>query len=78
MAKSFGNTGQPVDQPILLRPGVAHRETDFHGNDKWYALPPEHKERADKGDLGLSVIPGFDPRPLSHSGLPFANLRKGK
>lgn len=83
MAKYPGNPtavrpGMPVDEPVLLEPGVMHREADFHGNAKFYTLPPEAKRRADKGDLGLSVIKDFDPRPLSHSGVPFVNLRKGK
>lgn len=72
-----GNTSIPHDEPVVLRPGVMHRETDALGNAKWLTLPPEAKERADKGDLGLSVIPGFEPRPLSHSGLPFV-LKPGK
>ena len=76
MARMYGNRAMPIDEPVLLRPGVMHREADFHGNGKFYALPPEHPERADKGDLGLSNIPGLESRSLSHAGTPFANLRK--
>lgn len=76
MAKAYGNTGMPVDTPVLLEDGVMHREADFHGNAKFYTLPPEAKRRADKGDLGLSVIKDFESRPLSHSGKPFSTLRK--
>lgn len=68
----------PLDQPIVESPGVMHKEGDCSGNAKWYALPPEDPRRAEKGDLGLSVIKDFESRPLSHPGLPFANLRKGK
>jgi hypothetical protein len=68
--------GQPVDQPKMIRPGVMHAEADAPGNSKWYALPPEHPERAAKGDLGELVMPGFESKPLSHPGLPFAGLRK--
>ena len=71
MAKNNPNIGQPVDQPILLRPGVMHRESDWHGSAKHYALSPEHPERAKKGDLGLMDIQDFPSRPLSHAGLPF-------
>lgn len=78
MAKSYGNAGIPTDEPVLERPGVMHREADFHGNAKYLSLPPESPERASKGDLGNSIIPDFDSKPLSHSGLPFTNLRDGK
>jgi len=71
MAHSYGNTGMPVDTPILIRPGVTHKESDFHGNGKHYALPPEHPERSAKGDLGLSVIPGLETKPTDYPGLPF-------
>jgi len=71
MAKNLMNAGIPTDEPILLRPGVAHREADYHGNAKFYALPPEAPERADKGDFGEMSIPGLEPRPLTHNGLPF-------
>ena len=66
----------PIDTPVLERPGIMHRESDFHGSAKHYALEPEHPERTAKGDLGLSSIKDFEPRPLSHAGSPFANLRK--
>lgn len=83
MAKYLGNPtavrpGIPVDEPVLLEPGVMHREADYHGNAKFYTLPPEDPLRANKGDLGLSVIPNFDSRALSHDGVPFANLRRGR
>lgn len=55
-----------------------HREADYHGNAKNYALPPEHPERAEKGDLGLSVIPGLETKPLEQPEPPFVNLRKDK
>jgi hypothetical protein len=77
MPKSYSNVGIPVDTPIVERPGVMHREADYHGNAKWLALPPEHPERADKGDLGEVVIPGLETKPLSHPGLPF-ELKPGK
>ena len=64
MAKGDYN-GMPVDEPIILRPGVTHRESDYPGSMKHLALEPEHEERKKKGDLGLSNIPDFEPRPLT-------------
>lgn len=78
MARMVQNVAQPTDEPILERPGITHRETDFHGNAKWLALPPESTERSEKGDLGLVVIPGLESEPLSTPGMPFKNLRGGK
>ena len=70
MARStYGNV--PLDQPIEERPGVMVREADAPGNAKHMALPPEAPERAEKGDLGNLIIPGFEPRPLQHPGLPY-------
>ena len=72
MAKAFiGNASIPVDTPVEIRPGVMHREADFHGAAKLYGLPPEHPERTQKGDLGFG---GLGP-PVDVS--PFSNLRKG-
>ena len=71
MARPYGNVGIPIDEPVILRPGVTHKEEDYSGNAKHLAIPPEHPERADKGDLGLTVIPNFDSKPLSHSGKPY-------
>ena len=68
----------PHDTPILIRPGIMHREADFHGGGRAYVLPPEHPERQVKGDLGAETVRDFEPRALSHSGLPFANLRSGR
>lgn len=78
MARVFGNIGIPTDEPKTIRPGVSHREADFHGNEKNLGLPPEHPERAAKGDLGLNVIPGLETKPLSTPGVPFKNLRSTK
>jgi len=76
MAKNATNAGHPVDEPSIERQGLMHRESDAPGNAKWLALPPESKDRADKGDLGNLIIPGFEPRPLSHPGLPFVIKEK--
>lgn len=70
--------GHPIDETVLLRPGVMHREADFHGNAKHYALPPEAPERAEKGDLGLTVIAGLESKPLEQPEPPFVNLRSDK
>jgi hypothetical protein len=79
MAHNIVDTrGMPTDQPIEERPGVMHREADYHGNAKWYALPPESIERAEKGDLGLSVIPGLESKPLETPGVPWKNERTGR
>jgi hypothetical protein len=74
--KATFNSSIPIDQPILLRPGVMHREADAPGDAKHYALPPEHPERTAKGDLGFAGLP-----PARHSfeggaAPPFSNLRK--
>jgi hypothetical protein len=70
----FGNA--PLDTPLVERPGIMHREGDHSGAAKHYALPPEHPERAAKGDLGMVVIPGLESRPSFESpGLPFGKLR---
>jgi len=71
MARGINNVGIPLDEPILERPGVIHKENGYSGNAANIALPPEHPERAEKGDLGLTNIPDFEPKPLSHGGLPF-------
>ena len=69
----------PLDQPRLIRPGVTQRETEFHGAAKWGTLPPEHPERAAKGDLSQGVIPFFESRHSVESpGLPYKNLRNGR
>lgn len=70
MAKNSTQVGHPIDQPVLLRPGVMHRESDFHGSMKHYALEPEHPERTKKGDLGLTDIQDFESRSLT-GGFPF-------
>lgn len=57
--------------PPLPEPGVIAREKDRPGNASRGHVPPEHPIRSNKGDLGSTVIPGADPRPLSHSGKPF-------
>ena len=77
MAKDT-TAGFPLDQPREIRPGVMHRESDWQGSGKWYALPPDHPERTAKGDIGLGTIKDFEPRPLTSPGLPFTNLRGGK
>lgn len=68
----------PVDEPVLLKPGVMHREADYHGNAKYYALPADAPLRLAKGDLGLENIAGFESRALEHPGLPFAKLTNGR
>lgn len=75
MASANVNRAIPTDEPVLIRPGVVHREADFHGSAKWLTLPPEAKERTDKGDLGFGGM--APPRPLSHGGKPF-KLKEGK
>ena len=71
MAKNNTQVGHPIDTPISIRPGVVYRESDYHGNAKHLALPPEHPERSEKGDFGLESIQDFESRPLSHTGKPF-------
>jgi len=78
MARMVQNVAQPTDEPVLARPGVTHRESDFHGNAKFLAQPPEDPERAAKGDLGLSIIPGLETKPLTAGGVPWKNERTGR
>jgi hypothetical protein len=69
----------PVDTPMVIRPGVTHREADFHGNASQLAVPPDDEERAAKGDLAQEVPElgrGLTKSGLSHAGAPFANLRR--
>jgi len=77
MSKAVFNSSIPVDQPVLLRPGVMHREADRHSSMVHYALPPEHPERTAKGDLGFA---GLTPPRYSFEGgpgrAPFDKLRK--
>ena len=61
----------PLDQPSVLAQGFALRESDAPGNAKWLALPPESPERAAKGDLSMSHIANFEPRPLTTPGVPY-------
>jgi hypothetical protein len=75
--KATFNSSIPTDEPILIRPGVMHREDDFHGSAKHYALPPEHPERTAKGDLGFAGLPAPTHSFESGDAAPFANLHKG-
>jgi hypothetical protein len=74
--KATYNTSIPHDEPIEIRPGVMHREFDFHGSSRWYALAPEHPENTAKGDIGWIGL--ATPRVSFESGEapPFSNLRK--
>ena len=71
MARTVAMT-YPLDKPIEVRPGVMHREADFHGSTgKWYSLPPESADRAAAGDLSMTSIKGLESRALTSPGLPF-------
>lgn len=70
MARTVAMT-YPLDKPIEVRPGVMHRETDYHGSAKWYALAPESVERSRGGDLSMTSIKDFAPRALTGPGVPF-------
>ncbi len=74
--KAVFNSSIPADEPIVLRPGVMHREADFHAGARHYALPPEHPERAAKGDLGFAGLPPPDHSFESPEAAPFDKLRK--
>ena len=72
MARTVAMT-YPLDKPIEIRPGVMHKEADFHGNTgKWYSLPPESADRAAAGDLSMTSIKGLESRALTSPGLPFS------
>ena len=53
----------PVFQPNLypepLKPGVVYSDGEYPGRSGATSLPPESPQRAAKGDLGESNIPGF-------------------
>lgn len=71
MARTVAMT-YPLDKPIEIRPGVMHREADFHGfTGRWYALPPEAADRARNGDLSMTTIKDFEPRALTSPGAPY-------
>jgi len=74
--KQLWNTSIPHDEPVLIRPGVTHREADFHGSMKQIALEPEHPERAAKGDVGFASMKPSDYSFESEAPFPFANLKK--
>lgn len=78
MASKALYVGYPYDQPSMKGRGVLYREEEFHGSMSRMALPPEDEIRKQKGDLSMKDIKDFSPRALSHSGLPFANLKGGK
>lgn len=68
----------PLDKPIIEEPGLQVREADFHGSDVHFSIPPENPIRARKGDKSMKTIPHFEPRALSHPGLPFKDLKGGR
>lgn len=68
----------PIDTPAITKKGLRYREADAPGNASHLYVGPEDPIRQEKGDLGLSVIKDFEPRPLTGGGLPFANLKGGK
>lgn len=70
MARTVAMT-YPLDQPIVLRPGVKLREADWQGGGRWYALPPDAPERAAKGDLSMTNIKDFESRALTSPGAPY-------
>lgn len=76
MAKTSLPTSYPLDQPAIT-PEVV-RESDAPGAEKWLHEEPDSPARRAKGDLGMTNIPDFEPRPLSHTGAPFDNLKGGR
>ena len=74
--------GHPIDEPVLIEPGVHYREADTPGSAKHLvdALPPEHPLRRAKGDLGFENIPHHSPRFSFEGGNqpPWKNLKGGK
>lgn len=74
MARNSTNSGIPVDQPSITRPGLKYREADMPGNAKWLSEPSESPDRARQGDLPSDRGPA---QPLT-GGLPFKNLRSGR
>lgn len=72
------NPGSYGPTPQFVRPGVMQREVDLPGNAQHLAQPLESSVRAAKGDLSMNVIRGFEPRALSHPGVPWKGLRQGR
>lgn len=68
----------PVDNPHVEKQGLKSREADEPGNASHLTLPPEDPVRKEKGDLSMKTIKDFEPKPLSHSGEPWKNLRGGR
>ncbi len=77
MASKALYVGYPYDQPSMKGEGTLYKESEYHGSGARIALPPESEIRRRKGDLSMTTIKDFEPRALSHSGLPFANLKRG-
>lgn len=71
MARSFSNVGIPVDETPKIRDGISRRESDCFAFGSKLAVPPENKDRADAGDLSMTVITDFEVKDVA----PFKNLR---
>lgn len=54
-----------------------YAEADRVGNASILSIADDDPVNARKGNLSTAVIPGFEPRALSHAGVPWKNL-KGK
>lgn len=65
----------PIDTPAVESHVKRYREAEAPGNDSHLNPMPEEQVRHDKGDLGLSIIPGFDSQPLSGGGVPWKGLK---
>lgn len=80
MARGITNVGIPIDEAVILRPGVKMKESDHPGAAKHLHIPLEHPENAAKGDLGSVVMKDFDSRalPAGDGAVPWKNLRGGK
>lgn len=65
----------PLDTPRQIRPGVLYREADWHGSDRWAAVPEGSADNLRAGNLSTANIPNFESRPLTTPGAPYVLKR---
>lgn len=65
----------PLDQPRQIRPGVRYREADWHGSDRYAAVPEGSEDYRRSGNLGMTNIANFESRALTSPGAPYVLKR---
>lgn len=65
----------PLDTPRTIRPGVLYREADWHGSDRFAAVPEGSDDARRAGNLSTANIPNFESRALTTPGAPYVLKR---